>query len=244
MCCLLSSSAVRRPSSAAHHPPPIIRCLLLLQNLPPNLVDCHRHHRLLLSHRSLPRRLTRCIIRRPPFTQRHCRRRHCCNPLLTLTALVPLSASHYPLSSRCLPAAAIVPATPSLLRLLSSRLPPLTLSVPSYRQRYDIAPAIVAVTPRCRSCEMLISMSTLASTVFASHRRPLAERLCHVHSHVSPDAHCRRFCRCCRHLHFVVVIAATPTIAEPLRPGEPSRRHLPVRRQARLCPISFLLIVA
>ncbi len=69
------------------------------------------------------------------------------NPLLTPTALVALSVSHYLLLSRCLPTAAIVAATPSLLRLLSSRLPPPALVALSYRQRYDIAPAVVAVTP-------------------------------------------------------------------------------------------------
>jgi hypothetical protein len=103
------------PPSTTRHPPPIIRCLLLLQNLPPNLVDCHHCHRPLLLHCLPPCRLTCCIIRRPPSTQRHCHRCHCCNPLLTMTALVALSATHYPLLSRCLPAAAIVSVTPSLL---------------------------------------------------------------------------------------------------------------------------------
>ena len=120
---------------------------------------------------------------------------------------------------------------------------PLSLH-PSPHQRYDIAPAVVPMTPQCRSREMLMLMSTLASTVFALRCRPLVERRCHVHSHIAPDA---RRCRCCRHrchLRVVVVIAATPTIAEPMPPGEPSRRHLPVRQRACLCPISFLLIVA
>ena len=123
--------------------------MLLLQNFPPNLVDCHRHHRPLSPHRSPPRRLTCRIIHRPPSTQQHCRPRHCCNPLLTSTALVVLSVSHCPLSSRCLPAAAIVAATPSLLRLLSPRLLLSALVTPSYCQRYNIAPAVVAMTPQC-----------------------------------------------------------------------------------------------
>ncbi len=170
------------------------------------------------------------------------------NPLLTPTALVTLSASHYPLSSRCLPPAANVAAIPSSLQLLLSLLPPPTLVAPSYRQRYGIAPAFVTVTPRCRSRETLISTSTLVSTAFASRRQPLVERRCRFRSHVAHDArhpplsslsssssphHSRHCC-----------LAATPTIAEPTPPGEPSRRHLPVRGQAHLCPISILLIVA
>ena len=116
-------------------------------------------------------------------------------------------------SELVLSAAAIVTATPSLLQLISTRLPPPALVALSYCQRYNIAPAVVAVRPRCRSCEMLMLMSTLASTAFASRRGPLAERRCRVHSHVAPNAHrCR--CCCCRcHLRVVVVIAATPTIA-------------------------------
>ena len=118
------------------------------------------------------------------------------------------------------------------------------LSHPSPCQRYDIAPAVVAVTPRRRSCEMLMSTSTLASTAFASHLRPLAERRCRLCSHVAPNA-CRCHCCCCRgHLRVVVIFAATPTFVEPTPPGEPSCRNLQVRRRARLCPISFLLIVA
>ena len=112
------------------------------------------------------------------------------------------------------------------------------------RQRYGIAPTVVAVMPRCRSREMLMSMSTLALTAFASWLQPLAKRRCRVGSHVAPNAFC---CRCCCrrcHLCIVVVIAATPTIVEPMPPGEPSRRHLMVRQQAYLHPISFLLIVA
>jgi hypothetical protein len=96
-------------------------------------------------------------------------------------------------------------------------------------QRYDIAPAIVAVTPQCRSRETLMSTSTLASTAFASRRQPLAEWRCRVRSHVAPDAcRCRYWCRC-HHLRVVVVIVATPTIAEPMLPDELSRHHLPVR---------------
>jgi hypothetical protein len=223
LCCLLSSPAVRRPSSAACHPPPVIRCLLLLQNLPPNLVECCRSHRPLLPHHSPPRRLNRHITRRLLSTQQHCHHCHCCNPLLTPTALTALSASHYPLLSRCLPIAAIVVTTPFLLQPLLSRLPPPTLVAPSYRQCYDIPPAVVVVTPRCRSCETLMSTSTLASTAFASCRQPLAERHCRVRFR---RCHC---CHCCCHLHVLVVIAATPTIAEPTPPGEPSRHHLPVR---------------
>ncbi len=174
----------------------------------PNLVDCCCHHRPLSLHCLLPRRLTRRIIRRPPSTQQHHRLCHCCNPLLTPTALVPLSASHYPLLSRCLPAAAIVAATPSLLRLLLSRLPPPALVALSYRQRYNIAPAVVAVMPQCRSCEMLILTSRLASTAFPLCRQPLAERRCRIRSHVALDA-CRRRCCCCHHhLCIVVVMAA------------------------------------
>ena len=69
------------------------------------------------------------------------------NPLLAPTALVALSALHYLLLSHCLLAAAIVAATPFLLRPLSSCLPPPDIVAPSYRQRYDIAPTVVAVTP-------------------------------------------------------------------------------------------------
>ena len=137
----------RCPPSTARRPPPAIHCLLLLQNLWPNLVNCCPCHRPLSFHHLPLRHLTHRIIRRSPSTRRHCHRHHCCNPLLTLTALVALSASHYLLSSRCLPAAAIVAATPSLLRLLSSRLPPPAPFAPSYRQCYNTAPAIVAVTP-------------------------------------------------------------------------------------------------
>ena len=126
----------------------------------------------------------------------------------------------------------------------SRHLPPTTLVAPSYHQRYDIAPTIVVLTPRCRSCETLMLTSTLVLTVFASRRQPLAEWRCRIHSHVAPDTRC---CRCCHHcclLRVVVVIAATPTIVEPTPPGEPSCRHLPVRRRSRLHPISFLLVVA
>ncbi len=90
--------------SAARHLPPAIRCLLLLQNLPPNLVDCCCCHRPLVVHRLL-----------------------------------------------C--------------------------------QRYKIASAVVAVTPRCRSRETLMSTSTLVSNVFASRCQPLAEWCCCVCSH-------------------------------------------------------------
>jgi hypothetical protein len=101
--------------SAARHPLPVIRCLLLLQKLPPNLVDCRHRHCPLSLHRSPPYCLSRCTIRRSLSTQQHRRRRHWCNPLLTPTALIALSASHYPLLSCCLPTAAIVATTPSLL---------------------------------------------------------------------------------------------------------------------------------
>jgi hypothetical protein len=46
------------------------------------------------------------------------------------------------------------------------------------------------------------------------------------------------------HLRIVIIIAATPTIAQPALPCELSRRHFPLRRQAHRCPLSFLLIVA
>ena len=130
------------------------------------------------------------------------------NPLLTPTALIALSTSHYPLLSRCLPPTAIVAATPSLLQLLLSRLLLPALVTPSYPQRYDIAPTVIAMTPRCRSRETLISTSTLASTAFVLRCRPLAERRCRVCSHVAPNA---RRCHChprCHHLCGVVVIAA------------------------------------
>ena len=138
--------------------------------------------------------------------------------------------------------------------LLSKNLPPILVDCPCHHrsllshhspcQRYNIVPPVVAVTPRCRSCEMLMATSTLAWTAFALRPQPLAEQRCRVRSHVAPNARrCRCHC-CCRHLRVVVVIAATPTIAEPMPSGEPSRRHLLVRRRARLCPISFLLIVA
>ena len=110
------------------------------------------------------------------------------NPLLTPTALVALSASHYPLLSHCLPSATIVAAPPSSLRPLSSHLPPPTLVAPSYRQRYDIAPIVVTMTPQCRSRETLMLTSTLALTAFASCCQPLAEWRCRVRSHVAPDA--------------------------------------------------------
>ena len=76
-----------------------------------------------------------------------------------------------------------------------------------------------------------MSMSTLASTAFASWLKPLAKQRCRAGSHVAPKA---RHCRCCHcrcHLQVVVVIAAIPTIAEPTLSGEPSRPHHPVRRQ-------------
>ena len=113
-----ASSAIpccRRPPSTTRHPPPVIHCLLLSWNLPPNLVDCCHRHRPLSLHRLPPHRLTHRMVRRPLSARQHCRHHHCCNPLLTPTALVALSASHCLLSSRCLPAAAIVAATPSLL---------------------------------------------------------------------------------------------------------------------------------
>ena len=69
------------------------------------------------------------------------------NPLLTLTDLVALSASQYPLSSHCLPVTVIVVLTPFLLRPLLSPLLLPALVAPSYCQRYDIAPTAVAVTP-------------------------------------------------------------------------------------------------
>ncbi len=72
------------------------------------------------------------------------------------------------------------------------------------------------MTPRCRSCETLMSMSTLALTAFASWLQPLAKRRCRVGSHIAPNAFC---CHCCHrwcHLCIVVVIAATPTIAVAL----------------------------
>ena len=104
-----------RPPSATRHLPPVIRCLLSSRNVLPNLVDCCQRHRPLSLHCSPPHRLTRRIIRCPPSTQQHRRRHHCCNPLLTPTALVLLSVSHYPLLLCCLPATAIVAATPSSL---------------------------------------------------------------------------------------------------------------------------------
>ena len=103
------------PPSTAYHPPPVIRCLLSSRNLPPNLVDCCCRHRPLSSHHSPPHRLTRRMVRCPPSVRQHCHHRHCCNPLLTPTALIALSVSHCLLSSRCLPAAVIVAMTHSLL---------------------------------------------------------------------------------------------------------------------------------
>jgi hypothetical protein len=42
-------------------------------------------------------------------------------------------------------------------------------------------------------------------------------------------------------LRVVIIIAATPTIAQPAPPCELSRRHLLLRRQAHLCPLSFFV---
>ena len=136
---LLPAVIVRRPPSAARHPPPIICCQLSLQNLPPNQVDCRRRHRPLSLHRSPPRRLTRRIVRRPPSARQHCCRRHRCNPR---SAPRPLSLR----CPRCLPAAAVVAATPSLLRPLSSHLPPPALVALSHSQRDNIPPTVVTVT--------------------------------------------------------------------------------------------------
>ena len=177
-------------------------------------------------HHLPPRRLTCRIIRCPPSTGQHRRRRHCCNPFLTPTALVVLSASHNPLLSRCLSAVAIVSKTLFLLQPLLLRLPSPALVTLPYRQRYGIAPVIVAVTPQCRSCETLMLKSTLASTAFASHRQPLAERHCNVLTHFAPNACCRCCCQRCHHLRVVVVIAATPTFAVLMPPGELSCHHL------------------
>jgi hypothetical protein len=105
-----------------------------------NLVDCCPCHRSLLSHHLRPYcRLIHRIIHRLPSAQGHRRhRRRCCNPLFTPTA------AHRPLSSsRCLPTAAIVAATPSLLQPLSLRLPPPALDTPSDCQRNDVSPAVV-----------------------------------------------------------------------------------------------------
>ncbi len=131
-------SAIRRPPSATRHPPAVILCQLSSQNLPQNQVDCRRRHRPLPLHCSPPHRLTRCIVRRPLSAQRYRHRRHCCNPLLTPTALVVLSA----LSA----STAIVGVTPSLLQPLLSRLPLPALVAPSHLQCDNIAPAVVTVT--------------------------------------------------------------------------------------------------
>ena len=117
----------------------------------------------------------------------------------------------HPDCSRCsvrtsLPA--IIAATPSLLQLLSSCHPLPALVASSYCQRYGIVSVVVAMTPRCRSRETLISTSTLALTAFASRPCPLAQRRCGVHSHIAPNARRRRCCCCCHHLCVVVVIAA------------------------------------
>ena len=84
---------------------------------------------------------------------------------------------------RCLPSAACHPP-PIICCLLSSQnLPPnlvdcrcrhrplLLYCLPC--QHYDIAPTVVAVMPRRRSCERLMLMSMLASTAFALRHRPL-----------------------------------------------------------------------
>ncbi len=89
-CCLQSSSA-------SCHLPPIICHLILLQNSPPNLVACHCRSCPLSSHCPPPRCLTCRIFHHPLSPRQHCRRCHHCNPILTLTALVMLSASHCPL---------------------------------------------------------------------------------------------------------------------------------------------------
>jgi hypothetical protein len=47
----------------------------------------------------------------------------------------------------------------------------------------------------------------------------------------------------CHHLRIVIIIAATPTIAQPALPCELSHHHLPLRRQVHLRPLSFSLIV-
>ena len=106
--------------------------------------------------------------------------------------------------------------------------------------------AVVAMTSQCSRCETLMSMLASASTAFALHWRPLAERCCCVHSNVAHNAHCRHWHHCLRrcHLCVLVVIALTPSIAVPTSSGEPLHRHLPLRRRAPLRPISFLLIVA
>ncbi len=161
--------------------------------------------------------LRRCLLP-PPAHASTCVACYC---RLPNAARHPLPVIRCLLSSQNLP--------PNLVDCRHRHRPLLSHCLPC--QRYDIAPTVVAVLPQCRSPEMLMLTSTLASTAFALHRGPLAERHCGVHSHVAPDAHhcsCRRHCRHC-HLPIVVVIAATPTIVEPMPPGEPSRRHLPVR---------------
>ena len=138
---------------------PIIRRLLSSRNLAPTLVACRRCHHPLSSHRPPPCHLARCIVRRPPSAQRHCRRRHPCNPILIPTALVAPSTSNWPLSAHFSPTTAIVTSTPSLLRPLSLRLPPPALVALSHRQRDNIAPALVAVMSRCSRCKMLVDIS-------------------------------------------------------------------------------------
>ena len=164
------------------------------------------------------------------------------SPCLVLCRLLSSSALPRPSPAACHPLPDFVTKFAALVDCRCNCRPLLLHRSPC--QRYDIAPAVVAVTPRRRSCEMLMSTSTLASTAFASHLRPLAEQRCRLCSHVAPNA-CRCHCCCCRgHLRIVGIFAATPTFVEPTPPGEPSCRNLQVRRRARLCPISFLLIVA
>ena len=110
-------------------------------------------------------------------------------PCLFLCCLLSLSAVRRPSSAARHP--------PPVIRclLLSQNSPPNLVdcrrrhrplsSHHSPRQHYDIAPAIVAVTPQCRSRETFMSTSSLALTAFASLRRPLAEQRCRVRSHVA-----------------------------------------------------------
>jgi hypothetical protein len=80
--------------------------------------------------------------------------------------------------------------------------------------------------------------STLALIAFASCSQPLAEHSCLICSRVDPNAPRRHwFCCCCHRLRVVIVISiavvlitATPTIAELMLPVEPSRCHFPPRR--------------
>jgi hypothetical protein len=182
------------------HPPPVIRRLLSWHNFPPNLGPCCIPHPPLSWHCPPPYHLTRYIVRRPPSAQRYRRHSHSCDPLLTPATLIAPSTSYCLLLSRCPPAAAIVTATFSLLRPVSSHLPPPALVTPTHRQCDNISPAAVAVTSRCSHCEMLKLMSMMVLTAFALRRRPLAKRGSPFCSYIAPDAR-RHHCRCCCRLH-------------------------------------------